>query len=148
MQDRGADLAWIDRHWLAWYLLGLAIPAGVGFAIGGTGYDALMGLLWGGLLRHFLTLQATFMVNSVNHLWGTRPYPTGDQSRNNLLTGILAFGEGWHNNHHAFPWSARHGLRWWQIDISYYLIRLMKWLGLVWAVKLPSEEVVGRARAS
>jgi stearoyl-CoA desaturase (Delta-9 desaturase) len=135
-----ADLAWIERSWLLWYLLGLAIPAAIGFAIGGTAYDALLGFLWGGLLRHFFTLQATFMVNSVNHLWGSRPYETRDHSRNNLVTGILAFGEGWHNNHHAFPWSARHGLHWWQPDLSWWVIRMMEVCGLVWRVRrAPSE---------
>ncbi len=134
---RRADLAWIDRYWLVWYLVGLLIPAAVGYAIGGTAYDALIGLLWGGLLRHFLTIQATFCVNSVNHLWGTRPYPTGDQSRNNLFTGIVAFGEGWHNNHHAFPWSARHGLRWWQPDFSWWVLWMMERVGLIWRVRRP-----------
>jgi stearoyl-CoA desaturase (delta-9 desaturase) len=131
------DLAWIDRHWLLWYVLGLLVPALAGYAIGGTAYDALMGFLWGGLLRHFLTIQATFLVNSLNHLWGTRPYATADHSRNNLVTGILAFGEGWHNNHHAFPWSARHGLRWWQPDLSWWLLWLMERAGLVWRVRRP-----------
>jgi stearoyl-CoA desaturase (delta-9 desaturase) len=134
---RRADLARIDRHWLPLYLAGLAAPAAAGYAIGGTAYDALMGLLWGGHLRHFLTLQATLCVNSVNHLWGTRPYPTADDSRNNMLTGVLAFGEGWHNNHHAFPWSARHGLRWWQPDLSWWVIRAMEACGLAWRVRRP-----------
>ncbi|HEV3386996.1 MAG TPA: acyl-CoA desaturase [Gemmata sp.] len=132
---RRTDLVRIDRHWLPWYLVGLAIPAVVGYAVGGTAYDALIGLLWGGLLRHFLTIQATFCVNSVNHLWGSRPYATADHSRNNLVTGILAFGEGWHNNHHAYPWSARQGLRWWQPDISWLVIRAMEACGLVWRVR-------------
>lgn len=132
---RRADLAWIDRQWFPWYLVGLAIPAIVGYAVGGTLYDALIGLLWGGLLRHFLTIQATFCVNSVNHLWGSRPYPTADNSRNNPITGILAFGEGWHNNHHAFPWSARQGLRWWQLDISWWVIRAMEACRLAWRVR-------------
>jgi stearoyl-CoA desaturase (delta-9 desaturase) len=131
------DLAWIDRRWLLWYVLGLLVPALVGYAIGGTAYDALMGLLWGGLLRHFLTIQATFLVNSLNHLWGTRPYATADHSRNNLVTGILAFGEGWHNNHHAFPWSARHGLRWWQPDLSWWVLWTLERAGLVWRVRRP-----------
>jgi stearoyl-CoA desaturase (delta-9 desaturase) len=132
---RRADLVRIDRHWFPWYLVGLAIPAVVGYAVGGTVYDALIGLFWGGLLRHFLTIQATFCVNSVNHLWGSRPYATADHSRNNLVTGILAFGEGWHNNHHAFPWSARQGLRWWQPDISWLVIRAMEACGLAWRVR-------------
>jgi stearoyl-CoA desaturase (Delta-9 desaturase) len=133
--SRRPDLAWIDRNWLAWYVTGLMIPAVVGFAVGGTGYDALIGFLWGGLLRHFLTLQATFCVNSVTHLWGSRPYPTTDQSRNNFVIGILAFGEGWHNNHHAFPSSARHGLRWWQLDYSWWVIRGLEGFGLAWRVR-------------
>ncbi len=132
---RRPDLAWIDRHWFLWYAAGLLVPAAVGFAVGGTAYDALLGFLWGGLLRLFLTTQATFLVNSLNHTWGTRPYPTGDHSRNNLLTGLLAFGEGWHNNHHAFPWSARHGLRWWQPDLSWWVLWAMEKTGLVWRVR-------------
>ena len=78
---RRPDLVWIDRHWFLWYTAGLLIPAAVGFAVGGTAYDALLGFLWGGLLRLFLTTQATFLVNSLNHLWGTRPFPTADRSR-------------------------------------------------------------------
>lgn len=132
---RRPDLARIDRHWFLWYAAGLAVPAVAGYAVGGTTYDALIGFLWGGLLRHFLTLQATFCVNSVNHLWGSRPYPTPDHSRNNLVTGVLAFGEGWHNNHHAFPWSARHGLRWWQPDLSWWVIRGLEGCGLAWQVR-------------
>ena len=132
---RRPDLAWIDRHWFLWYAVGLLAPAGIGFAVGGTAYDALMGVLWGGLFRLFLTTQATFLVNSLNHLWGTRPYPTADRSRNNVITGLLAFGEGWHNNHHAFPWSARHGLRWWQPDLSWWVLWAMERVGLVWRVR-------------
>jgi stearoyl-CoA desaturase (delta-9 desaturase) len=145
---RRADLARIDRHWAAWYAAGLAAPAAAGLAVGGTGYDALVGFLWGGLLRHFLVLQATLLVNSVNHLWGTRPYPTADESRNNVVTGLLAFGEGWHNNHHAFPWSARHGLRWWQVDVSWWVLWLMERAGLVWGVRRPDVARSPRAAAA
>jgi stearoyl-CoA desaturase (delta-9 desaturase) len=94
-------------------------------------------MLWGGLARIFLVHHATWSVNSVCHLWGRRPFETHDHSRNNFLLGVLALGEGWHNNHHAFPTSARHGLRWWQIDVSYYFIRLLALLGLAWKVRLP-----------
>jgi len=133
--EKRPDLVWIDRHWFAWYLIGLIIPAVAGFAVGGTAYDAVIGFLWGGLLRHFLTLQATFCVNSVTHLFGSRTYPTPDRSRNNFVVGILAFGEGWHNNHHAFPWSARHGLRWWQFDYSWWVIWGFEKCGLAWHVR-------------
>ena len=134
---RRHDLAWLDRQWFPLYFLGLVLPAAVGGLVGGTAYDALMGLLWGGLLRHCVALQTTFAVNSVAHIWGSRPYDTSDQSRNNLLIGVLAFGEGWHNNHHAFPYSARHGLRWWQPDITWCVIWLMERVGLAWRVKRP-----------
>jgi stearoyl-CoA desaturase (delta-9 desaturase) len=69
-----------------------------------------------------------------------RPYRSDDQSRNNVVFGILALGEGWHNTHHAFPTSARHGLRWWQLDVSYYFICLLSWVGLAWKVRVPSDE--------
>jgi stearoyl-CoA desaturase (delta-9 desaturase) len=119
-----------------WAALGLLIPVGIGYAIGGW-WGALTGFLWGGLVRVFLGHHVTWSVNSVCHLWGTRPYESGDESRNNPVVGLLAMGEGWHNNHHAFPTSARHGLRWWQIDVGYYVIRLLAWLRLAWNVKLP-----------
>jgi stearoyl-CoA desaturase (Delta-9 desaturase) len=82
----------------------------------------------------------TWSVNSACHLWGAQPYASKDESRNNALFGILAMGEGWHNTHHAFPTSARHGLRWWQIDVSYWVIRTLALLGLAWNLKLPTKE--------
>jgi stearoyl-CoA desaturase (delta-9 desaturase) len=105
---------------------------------------ALFGLVWGGLVRIFLVHHVTWSVNSVCHLWGGRPYRAGDESRNNFLFGVLALGEGWHNNHHAFPTSARHGLRWWQIDVSYRFIRALGWARLAWDVKLPAEHALAR----
>jgi stearoyl-CoA desaturase (delta-9 desaturase) len=137
---RRPDLTWIDRHCFMWYGAGLLAPAAVSYVIGGTAYDALIGFLWGGLLRHFLVSHATFCVNSVNHLWGTRPYPTADDSRNNLVTGVLAFGEGWHNNHHAVPGSARHGLRWWQPDLSWWVLWGLERAGLIWRVRRPATD--------
>jgi stearoyl-CoA desaturase (delta-9 desaturase) len=137
---RRRDLVWIDRHWYAWYLLGLALPAVVGYLVGGTAYAALMGLLWGGLFRNAFSEQVTWAINSVCHVWGRRPYATGEQSRNNLLLGVLAFGEGWHNNHHAFPYSARHGFHWWQPDLTWNLVWLLERVGLVWNVKRPKLE--------
>jgi len=134
---RRPDLAWIDRYWYVWYGLGLLAPAAVGYLIGGTAYDALIGFLWGGLLRHAATEQSTCAVNSVCHVWGLRPYQTADQSRNSWLLGLLALGEGWHNNHHAFPYSARHGLHWWQPDTSWCVIWSMERLGLAWRVRRP-----------
>jgi stearoyl-CoA desaturase (delta-9 desaturase) len=123
-----------------WVLAGLLIPAGLGGLLTGTWMGALFGLLWGGLARIFLVHHVTWSVNSVCHLWGRRPYPGADHSRNNLVFGVLALGEGWHNNHHAFPTSARHGLHWWQVDVSYLVIRGLALLGLAWQVKLPAPQ--------
>jgi len=109
-----------------WALLSLAIP----FAIGGW-----HGLIWGGAVRIFLTHHVTWSVNSVCHTFGSRPFGTKDRSRNQWLIGLLALGEGWHNNHHAFPRSALHGLRWWQLDLSGLTIRLLERIRLVSAVQ-------------
>ena len=135
---RRPDFAWIDHHWYHLYLIGLIIPALIGFAIGGTGYDALIGLLWGGMLRQFLGLQAAWAVNSFGHMWGDRPYATADDSRNSFVLGLIALGDGWHNNHHAFPSSARHGFYWWQPDLTWNVIWLMERMDLAWNVKRPS----------
>jgi stearoyl-CoA desaturase (delta-9 desaturase) len=86
-------------------------------------------------------------VNSVCHIWGARPYKSHDESRNNAIVGILAFGEGWHNNHHAFPTSARHGLRWWQFDLSYVIIKALEAVGLIWNVRVPTPERLAAKRA-
>jgi len=126
-----------------WVGLGLGLPALLGGLLMGSWMGALFGVLWGGLARIFLVHHVTWSINSVCHLWGKRPYPTShDQSRNNFIFGVLALGEGWHNNHHAFPTSARHGLRWWQIDLSYMLIRTLALFGLAWKVKVPAPHVL------
>ena len=119
-------VVFVDRTWFVWAALSLIIP----FAIGGW-----HGLLCGGLVRIFLTHHVTWSVNSICHTFGQRPYATKDMSRNNWVIGLLAFGEGWHNNHHAFPRSAFHGLRWWQFDASALFIRGLETLGLAWNVQ-------------
>ena len=108
-----------------WVLLGLLIPAVLGGLLTLSWTGVLLGFIWGGLVRVFLVHHVTWSINSVCHIWGTRPFRTHDESRNNAIFGVLAFGEGWHNNHHAFPTSARHGLRWWQLDVTYMIIRGM-----------------------
>ena len=89
-------------------------------------------------MRIFLVHHVTWKVNSACHLWGLRPYESGDQSRDNVVFGVLALGEGWHHTHHTFPTSARHGLRWWQVDVSYWVIRALAICRLAWDVKLPA----------
>jgi stearoyl-CoA desaturase (Delta-9 desaturase) len=88
----------------------------------------------------------TWSIYSACHLWGRRPYRSNDLSRDNAVFGILALGEGWHNTHHAFPTSARHGLRWWQIDVSYWVIRALALSGLAWDVRLPSLQMQAQWR--
>lgn len=136
--QRNPTIRRVSELFPLWAALGLLIPAAIGFAFG-SWPGALTGFLWGGLVRILLGHHVTWSVNSVCHLWGTRPYNSGDESRNNPVVGLLALGEGWHNNHHAFPSSARHGLRWWQVDIAYYVIRLLVLCRLAWKVRLPSE---------
>ena len=129
-----------------WVILGQAIPAILGGLITLSWLGVWTGLIWGGLVRVFLVHHVTWSVNSACHLWGFRPYRCNDESRNNIMFGILALGEGWHNTHHAFPTSARHGLRWWQIDVSYWVIRSLALVGLVWNVKLPTVEAEAKER--
>ncbi len=131
-----------------WALAGLILPALVAFAILQTWQSLLLGFLWGGLVRIFVVHHITWSVNSICHLFGTQAYESHDHSRNNPIVGILALGEGWHNNHHAFPASARHGLAWWQFDISYLTIRLLALFGLAWNVRVPSPERLAAKRIS
>ncbi len=121
-----------------WVGVGLLIPTVLGAVLTGTWTGAILGLLWGGLARICLVHHVTWSINSICHLWGQRTFRTDDQSRNNLLLGVLGLGEGWHNNHHAFPTSARYGLRWWQTDAGYLVIRALALVGLARQVKGPT----------
>ena len=122
-------VSFVSRTFLIWAVLAFVIPFGVGGLLGGWA-GAWTGLLWGGLVRQFLTHHVTWSVNSVCHTFGRREFETTDRSRNEWIVGLLAFGEGWHNNHHAFPRSAFHGLHWWQFDLSGYLIWTLERLHL------------------
>jgi stearoyl-CoA desaturase (delta-9 desaturase) len=130
-----------------WVVLGLIIPTALGGLISGTWKGAFLGFLWGGMARVFFVHHLTWSINSACHIWGRRPFRSKDESRNNVVFGVLAFGEGWHNNHHAFPTSARHGLSWWQIDLTWYVIRLMEIMGMAWKVRLPAPEMVAARTA-
>jgi stearoyl-CoA desaturase (delta-9 desaturase) len=138
--DRVLVLA--NGQFVFWVLFGLLFPAVVAGLVSMSWTGVLLGFLWGGLVRVLLVHHITWSVNSVCHLWGTRPFDSRDESRNNALVGLLAMGEGWHNNHHAFPTSARHGLRWWELDFSYLLIRALALVGLARAVRVPDREKI------
>jgi stearoyl-CoA desaturase (delta-9 desaturase) len=115
-----------DYHWLPMVVLGLLL-----LAIGG-----LPMLLWGVCLRVVFGLHATWLVNSATHMWGSRRFATRDDSRNNWWVALITFGEGWHNNHHAHPTSARHGLAWYEFDISWITLKVMKVLGIAKSVQV------------
>lgn len=128
----------VSKLFPVWVAIGLILPAVLGGVISQSWAGVLTGFVWGGLVRVLLVHHVSWSVNSACHLWGMRPFHSDDHSRNNVVFGVLAMGEGWHNSHHAFPTSARHGLSWWQPDVSYWLIRGLALVGLAWDVKLPS----------
>eukprot|EP00798_Chlamydomonas_sp_ICE-L_P012766 gene12766-16017_t len=125
----------LSKYWLHHVVGSIAVL----FAVGG-----LPALIWGGVVRMVWVWHVTWMVNSATHVWGKQEYNTGDLSRNNWWVGVLAFGEGWHNNHHAFEFSARHGLQWWQVDVTWMVIKTLKFFGLADSVKLPTESQKAR----
>jgi stearoyl-CoA desaturase (delta-9 desaturase) len=117
---------WITKwHWVPLTVLGIAL-----FAIGGWPF-----LLWGVFVRTVFGLHSTWLVNSATHMWGSRRFLTDDTSKNSLWVALLTFGEGWHNNHHAVPQSARHGIVWYEIDLNWYGICALRAVGLAWDVK-------------
>jgi stearoyl-CoA desaturase (delta-9 desaturase) len=109
------------------------------FLIGGWSW-----VVWGIFARLVFTYHCTWLVNSASHAVGYRTFKTGDRSTNNWWVGILALGEGWHNNHHAFPFSARHGLRWFEFDATWLTIRLLRALRLARNVRIPTREMMAR----
>jgi fatty-acid desaturase len=119
---------WMDKYHILFPIAG-AIAL---YAIGGMPY-----LVWGFFVRSVLVLHATWLVNSATHVWGYRSHETRDNSTNLWWVALLTFGEGWHNNHHAFQTSARHGLRWWEVDVTYWAIKVMEAVGMARNIKLP-----------
>ena len=128
LSDRGIRV--INRLFPVWVLLGLLIPFAIGWAISGNVAGGLAGLLWGGLVRIFFVHHVTWSVNSVCHFLGRRRWDTPDESRNVSWLALVSLGESWHHNHHAFPRSAYHGLRWYELDIAGLFIRMLAAAGL------------------
>ncbi len=129
------ELRWLDRYHVvgsAALIAAVTIP---------FGFD---GFLWGYVVSTCVLMHATFTINSLAHVWGSRRYATKDTSRNNAFLALLTLGEGWHNNHHHYMSSANQGFFWWEIDISFYVLRALEKLGLVWDVRRPPERVLRR----
>jgi stearoyl-CoA desaturase (delta-9 desaturase) len=129
------ELRFIDRHWL---LPPFALAL---FALVTAGASGVCFGFFGSLIA---TWHLTYAINSICHRYGSRPFATRDESRNHALLGLLMFGEGWHNNHHAYPGRARLGVEWWQLDIGFVVIRFLSWVGLIWDVREPSSSTRAR----
>ena len=139
----------IDRLFLVWALGGLGLCFLAGWALGGSVHAGLTGLLWGGGVRMLVVHHVTYSINSICHFTGRRAFKTPDESRNVWWLAPFTFGESWHNNHHAFPTSARHGLKRWQFDISAYVIWTLEKLGLAWeVVRIAPERQAQKAGAT
>ncbi|MFL0804901.1 MAG: acyl-CoA desaturase [Agarilytica sp.] len=130
---------YVHRTYLLWVFLGLAIPAVIGGLLGRDLQSAWIGFIFGGLARMFFANQSAWMVGSISHRYGSRRFKTNDQSKNNWLVGILAFGEGLQNNHHAFPINYRHSIYWYEPDLTGWVLAIMGKLGLVWGLKFPTK---------
>ncbi len=138
----------VNDRFVLWVAAGLVIPFGLGYAFGGTLLDGFTGMLWGGFVRMLVLHHVTYSINSLCHFFGRRPYETGDESRNLAWLAPLSFGEAWHNAHHAFPTSARHGLGRWQFDPSAIVIAGLEKAGLAWDVIRVSPERMQAKRAA
>jgi len=146
---RDPVVRFVDRFTLLWVLLGLAFPFGLGVALTGSVFGGLTGFLWGGLVRIFILHHVTYSINSLCHFFGRRRFATGDQSRNLSWLAPFSLGEAWHNNHHAFPTSAFHGMRRMELDPSALFIRALEGLGLAWdVVRIAPERQLAKAGAA
>ncbi|MFT6260049.1 MAG: stearoyl-CoA desaturase (delta-9 desaturase) [Bermanella sp.] len=130
----------VHQKYLTWVMLGLLLPAAIGGLIGGTFEAAWIGFIFGGLARMFFANQAAWMVGSLSHRYGSCQFITGDKSKNNWLVAFLAFGEGLQNNHHAFPINYRHGIYWYEPDLTGWVLWVMYKIGLLEEIKFPSKK--------
>ncbi len=139
VRDYGSvpEIAWLE----AYYVVPPLMLASALYAVGGWAWT-----IWGFGLATTTLAHATFAINTVNHLWGSRRFDTPDDSRNNALTAFFAVGEGWHNNHHRYQRAARNGFYWWEFDPTWYVVTVMSWLGLAWNLQPVPARVYEEAR--
>jgi len=136
---RYPELEWLNR----WHFVPPLTLAVLCYAIAGGA-----GLVWGFAISTTLLWHGTYCVNSLCHIWGTRPYDTPDGSRNNAFVALITLGEGWHNNHHHYQASARNGFRWWEVDGTWYILKGLEAVGLVWDLRTPPAAALDRTRGS
>ena len=156
--SRDRYYAWLERRsnwlkvallsWLGFFAAGFTVVALSGGSFAEAAQFGLSLFIWGGVLRTVVVWHITWLVNSATHVWGYRNYNTPDVSRNNMLIALLTSGEGWHNNHHANSRSARHGHKWWELDLTWLTIRLLMLLGLAKNVALPSPILADKFNAA
>jgi stearoyl-CoA desaturase (delta-9 desaturase) len=130
------ELRWLNEHFLVAPLV-MAVSL---YAVGGASW-----LVWGFFVSTTLLWHSTFMINSLAHVYGTRRYETADTSRNNFWLALMTMGEGWHNNHHCFMNSVRQGFFWWEIDATYYILKMLSWIGVTWDLIQPPARLLERA---
>ncbi|MGZ3421938.1 MAG: acyl-CoA desaturase [Polyangiales bacterium] len=131
------ELRWLDRYHV------VPVLAFIGLTVL---FGGLRGITWWYCMSTMVLMHATFTINSLSHVWGHRRFATTDDSRNNPYLAILTMGEGWHNNHHRYMQSANQGFYWWQIDLSYYVLTVLSWLGIVWDLRKPPQRVLDEGR--
>ena len=132
------ELRWLDR----WHVVPVLTLIALTVVFGG-----LRGICWWYCMSTLLLMHGTFTINSLSHVWGKRVFATSDDSRNNWFLALITLGEGWHNNHHRYMQSANQGFYWWQIDISYYVLKALSFVGIVWELKKPPQRVLDEGRA-
>ncbi|HLY63048.1 MAG TPA: fatty acid desaturase [Terriglobia bacterium] len=133
------ELRWLNAH----FLVPPVVLAVALYLVGGWGW-----LVWGFFISTVVLWHGSFCVNSLAHVFGQRRYITTDTSRNSLLISLITMGEGWHNNHHHYMASVRQGFYWWELDGTFYLLKVLSWFGIVWDLRYPSQAVMNAARAS
>jgi stearoyl-CoA desaturase (delta-9 desaturase) len=147
--DDYPELLWLERCSWPVPLLFAAVLFGLGALVEGAlpalGTSGPQLLVWGFFLANAYIIQIASLVNAVCHRFGSQPFATNDGSRNNAWVALLSVGEGWHNNHHRFPWAASNRIEWWQLDLVYGMLKLFSWLGLVWDLRCPPAQAAARA---
>ncbi len=144
------EIRWLDRHYVMVAVIFAVGVFGLGWllevAAPGLGTTRWQMLVWGFVISTVFLYHATYTINSLSHVFGKQRFETGEDSKNNPFLAILTLGEGWHNNHHHYQHATRQGFYWWEIDISFYILKVMSWLGLVWDLKAVPPKVLAEGR--
>lgn len=136
------ELRWLNKNFRIPAISSVILMFLVGWLVRGDLIGGLRVGLWGGFISTMLLWHGTFTINSLAHIWGSRRYKTTDDSRNNFFLALITMGEGWHNNHHHYQSTANQGFFWWEVDLSYYVLKMLSWPGIVWDLRTPPRHIV------